>query len=195
VADHLGAAIARGNVIADIEGTRTAEADHRHGLAAGRDRLADGLFPVGRPCGRHKGTGTKRGKCCQELAPGESCSKSHLCYKSVGQWQLSDQSSVLQIAACTGCLPTRFTPVDDFPVNSLFLVSETVHRARELAIRTVNCRQRRTDTGGGGAFFPVFSRLSGKLAETGSLQTASTAIKSGLCPESLQGRANSIIFQ
>jgi hypothetical protein len=120
---EAGADIARGNVIADIEGARTAEADHRHGFAAGRDRLADERLPAGRPCDRHEDTGTKRGKRFDELTPGEPCRKNHLCYQSVGQWRLSGLSSVLQTADYPGCFtPTWFTGTDGFPVNSLFLI-------------------------------------------------------------------------
>ena len=44
-------------------------------------------------------------------------------------------------------------------------------------------------------FFPVFSCLSGKLAETGSQQTVPTAIQSGLCPASLQDLDNDTRIQ
>ena len=80
VPDDIGTGVARVNVVADIEGARAAETDHRHGFAAGRDRLADEQLPGGRPCGRHEGSGTKRAKRLHELTPGESCRKCHYRY-------------------------------------------------------------------------------------------------------------------
>jgi hypothetical protein len=43
---------------------------------------------------------------------------------------------------------------DDFPVNSLFRISDTAPIARKLAIKTENYRQRRAEQGRKGANFP-----------------------------------------
>jgi hypothetical protein len=57
---------------------------------------------------------------------------------------MSGQSSVLQIAGYPGCPPlTRFPATDDFPVNALFLIAETVLSGQKLAIKTGGCWQRR----------------------------------------------------
>jgi hypothetical protein len=70
----------------------------------------------------------------------------------------------------------RFSGNDDFPANSLFQICETA-----CLVQKMNMKQSITGRGGriqvGKArLFPVYSRLSGKSAETGSQQTAHTAI-------------------